>query len=158
MRQEESNNISSKENRYRLCLNLDQSKAPETVDFFLEHIDDEFSTYELASKLVELDKMYDMPRSLFDYIVALYKIAIEDGNIFAMNDLGALYYDGRGCNQDYEKVIYYYEMAAKSGNMISIENLGYCYYYGRHVSIDYEKAFHYFALGAFRSNRQKKMK
>ena len=35
-------------------------------------------------------------------------------NIYAMNDLGALYYDGRGCEQDFSKAIYYYEMAAIS--------------------------------------------
>ena len=90
-----------------------------------------------------------MPRVLFDFIADLYKDAIEAGNTNAMNDLGALYYDGRGCEQDFTKAVFYYDMAAKLGNRQAQENLGYCFYYGRNVPVDYEKAFHCFALGAF---------
>ena len=86
---------------------------------------------------------------MFDFIVGLYENAIADGNIYAMNDLGALYYNGRGCEQNFEKAVYYYEKAAKHGNRQAQQNLGYCYYYGRNIPVDYKKAFHYFALGAF---------
>ena len=133
--------------RIRLALNPEIS--PETVKFFEFHENEDIPAYDFATELVQCDKTVDMPRVLFDFIVSLYENAISDGNIHAMNDLGALYYDGRGCEQDFSKAVYYYEMAAKLGNRQSQENLGYCYYYGRNVEIDYKKAFHYFALGAF---------
>ena len=130
-------------------LNLDPELFPETVEFFTQHVDDEISAYEMASALVQCDKTSDMTRELFDFIVGLYKEAIDEGKVEAMNDLGALYYDGRGCEEDFSKAVYYYDMAAKAGSRQAQENLGYCYYYGRNMPVNYEKAFHYFALGAF---------
>ncbi len=138
-------NIEKKE----VKLNLDPELFPETVEFFTKYVDDEISAYEMATELVQCDKTSDMTRELFDFIVRLYKEAIDEGNVEAMNDLGALYYDGRGCEQDFTKAVYYYDMAAKSGSRQAQENLGYCFYYGRNMPVDYEKAFHYFALGAF---------
>ena len=139
----------TKEMRTKIKLKLDPQLSPETVEFFEIHKDDNIPAYEFATALVECDKTVAMPRCLFDFIVGLYENAIADGNINAMNDLGALYYDGRGCEQDFTKAVYYYDMAAKFGNRQAQENLGYCYYYGRNVPVDYERAFHYFALGAF---------
>ena len=132
-----------------IMLNLDPELFPETVEFFKQHVEDEISSYDMATALVQCDKTSDMPRELFDFIVGLYKSAIDEGNPEAMNDLGALYYDGRGCEQDFTKAVYYYDMAAKAGSRQAQENLGYCYYYGRNVPVDYEKAFQYFSLGAF---------
>ncbi len=133
----------------QIRLELDPEQSPEAIAFFAEHIDDEVSAYDLATALVQCDKTRDMPRSLFAFIVELYKEAAESGNDAALNDLGALYYDGRGCEQDFTKAVFYYDKAAKLGNCQAQENLGYCYYYGRNMPVDYEKAFHYFALGAF---------
>lgn len=133
----------------RIRLELDPALLPETVAFFEAQLNEELSAYELAAALVACDRTVDMPRVLFDFIADLYKKAIDSGDTDAMNDLGALYYDGRGCEQDFTKAVYYYDMAAKLGNRQAQENLGYCYYYGRNVPVDYEKAFHYFALGAF---------
>ena len=80
----------------------------------------------------------------------MFDLEIGAGNADAMNDLGALYYDGsRGFEQSFEKAVRYYSMAAENGSRQAQENLGYCYYYGRDGEPDYEKAFHYFALGAF---------
>lgn len=144
----EERTISSEE-RNHIRLELDPEALPETTAFFSKHETDEFSSYELATALVQCDKTVDMPRVLFDFIVDLYNDAAEAGNTGAMNDLGALYYDGRGCEQDFTKAVFYYDKAARLGNRQAQENLGYCYYYGRNMPIDYEKAFHYFALGAF---------
>ena len=85
--------------------------------------------YVLASAIVQCDRTVDMPRELFDFVVSLYLDAIENGNVDAMNDLGALYYDGRGCEQDFKKAVRYYHMAAQNGSRQAQENLGYCYYY-----------------------------
>ena len=132
-----------------LLASLDVAKFPETVAYLEQSKTEEMSAYELATNLVNCDRTSVMPRLLFDFIVALYTEECDRRNHFAMNDLGALYYDGRGCEQDFTKAVYYYDMAAKLGNRQAQENLGYCYYYGRNIPIDYEKAFHYFALGAF---------
>lgn len=137
------------ENIKCIRLVLNPELLPETIKFFELHENEDIPAYDFATALVQCDKTVEMPRVLFDFIVSLYENAISVGNIYAMNDLGALYYDGRGCEQDFSKAIYYYEMAAKLGNRQAQENLGYCYYYGRSVDVDYEKAFHYFALGAF---------
>ena len=141
--------ITSKVLREKIRLELDPKQSPETIRFLKKTESEDFTPYELATKLAECDKTAVMSRVLFDYIVELYLEAIQDNNANAMNDLGALYYGGRGCIQDYSKAVYYYEKAAQLGNRQAQENLGYCYYYGRSVSVDYEKAFHYFALGAF---------
>ena len=133
-----------------ILLELDPKQSPEAVAFF-ESMEkgSELSAFELATALVKCDTAREMPRILFDFIVGLYEEAIADGSSDAMNDLGVLYYDGRGCEQDYAKAFRYYKKAAKLGHRRAQENLGYCYYYGRSVPIDYEKAFRYFALGAF---------
>ena len=133
----------------KVRLALDPALLPETVAFFEHHKDEDLAAYDFATALIQCDTAAPMPRCLFDFIVTLYKSAIDDGNADAMNDLGALYYDGRGCHQDFAEAVHYYDMAAKLGNRQAQENLGYCYYYGRNVAVDYQKAFHYFALGAF---------
>lgn len=142
------------ENKYISKINelrsfLDIAKFPETIACLEQCSVEEISAYELATDLVNCDRTSKMPRLLFDFIVDLYNEECDKGNHFAMNDLGALYYDGRGCEQDYTKAVCYYNMAAEHGNGQAQENLGYCYYYGRDIPVDYEKAFHYFSLGAF---------
>lgn len=138
--------------RTKIRLELDPELLPKTVELFALHKDEELPAYDLATALVGCDRTANMPRCLFDFIVGLYEKAIAEGNDDAMNDLGTLYYNGRGCNQDFTKALYYYEMAFRHGNRQAAENLGYCYYYGRSIPADYEKAFHYFALGAFEGN------
>ncbi len=130
-------------------LELDPLVSPEAIAFLETNELSKYTTFELATELSHCDRTVAMPRVLFDYIVELYIDAAQHGNSDALNDLGALYYDGRGCDQDFSKAVFYYQEAAAKGNRQAQENLGYCYYYGRMGSVDYEKAFHYFALGAF---------
>ena len=142
--------MEKEEKLHNIRLELDPKASPEAVALFEKmETGAEMTAYELATALAECDKGRKVPRALFDFIVELYKEAIEEGNADAMNDLGALYSNGRGCEQDYKKAVAYYEMSAKLGHRCATENLGYCYYYGRSVPKDYEKAFLYFSLGAF---------
>ena len=139
----------------RVAAQVDWDTFPETSDYFdtilreCELLEDE--PYQIASALIDCDKPKHLPPFLIDYITDLYLMEIEDGNHYAMNDLGAQYYDGsRGFEQSFEKAMYYYKLAAAHGDRQAQENLGYCYYYGRNMPApDYEKAFQYFALGAF---------
>ena len=106
--------------------------------------------YAIVSSILELDKPKKFPDCLIDFITGVLEAEIAAGSADAMNDLGAMYYEGyRGFEQNFEKAMHYYHMAAANGNRAAQENLGYCYYYGRNGDPDYEKAFHYFALGAF---------
>lgn len=74
----------------------------------------------------------------------LKKLSIT-GNAKAINLLGALYYEGRYVEQDFEKAANYYMKAAELGYPLAMSNAGYCYYYGNGVDQDYEKAFLYFS-------------
>lgn len=128
---------------------LDGNLFPETYSY-LYSVDRSSDPFNIATDLINLDAPEDFPGFLIDFITELYEAAIACGNSQAMNDFGALYYDGhRGFEQSFEKAMMYYHMAAQHGNRQAQENLGYCYYYGRDGKRDYEKAFHYFALGAF---------
>lgn len=99
--------ITSKVLREKIRLELDPKQSPEAISFLKKTESEDFTSYELATKLAECDKTAVMSQALFDYIVELYLEAIQDNNANAMNDLGALYYDGRGCEQDYSKAVYY---------------------------------------------------
>ncbi|MGN0697048.1 MAG: tetratricopeptide repeat protein [Oscillospiraceae bacterium] len=102
----------------------------------------------IACDMTELLPCGDIPEPVSDFVVCVYLDEIENGNADAMCDLGALYYNGRGVEQSYEKAVKYYTMSAELGCEQAAENLGYCYYYGRSVDIDYKKAYHYFIKGA----------
>ena len=134
----------------QIMLDLDPELFPETVAYLesIKHVK-YLSSFNIASHILECDKTSAMTPELFNFVVECFEEAIKEGNNYAMNDLGVLYYDGRGYNQDFSKAVYYYKMAAEHGNRLALENLGYCYYYGRSVPVDYEKAFNYFAVGAF---------
>ncbi len=131
-------------------IEIDGEQWPQLANYLKNLSEGEkLSNYDLACLFQDFDRNKDLPREIFDIVVANYKREIEKGNDEAMLRLGALYYMGRGCEQDYTKAVYYYEMAAEHGNREAYECLGYCYYYGRSMKVDYEKAFYYFALGAF---------
>ena len=71
------NNSISFEDCKRIHLELDPALLPETVAFFESRLNEELSAYELAAALVACDRTVDMPRVLFDFIVDLYKKAMQ---------------------------------------------------------------------------------
>lgn len=143
----------SKRDEVRACaekvLGLLGEKEARLIPFFENILEDDETADEPMTILHDLDVLKPFPQEVWDFVIELLEIEISDGNADAMNDLGAMYYDGTGCAQSFEKAVYYYHMAAENGSRQAQENLGYCYYYGRNVPVDYKKAFHYFALGAF---------
>ena len=129
---------------------LDPSEAKEVYDYLGSYVCGDAEPDVSAMDIVyDLRGMAPLPQLVWDFIIELLELAAEDGCDDALNDLGAMYYDGTGCEQSFEKAVACYEAAARLGNRQAQENLGYCYYYGRNMPVDYEKAFHYFALGAF---------
>ena len=57
--------------------------------------------------------------------------AAAAGDAQAMNDLGELYYEGKGVPQDYQKAKDWYEKAVDAGNAKAMRHLGYLYERGR---------------------------
>ena len=138
----------------RILSRLSPDVFPETFDYLASLQDEDgvvmTAPLDIANTVLGLDKPQCFPDYVIADLVKMYELEIEYGNVDAMNDLGAQYYDGnRGFEQSFEKAVRYYKMAAEKGNRQAQENLGYWYYYGRDGEPDYEKAFHYFALGAF---------
>ena len=85
-------------------------------------------------------------------MVYCYENCMNEGNLTAALNLGAMYYGGEFIPRNFRKAIEYYKLAAKSDDddtkIRALCNLGYCYYYGRDIPIDNEKAFNCFMRGA----------
>lgn len=103
---------------------------------------------EVADYIVWGDETRDIEPELLEQAVEYLHTAIENGSDTVMNSLGAMYYKGRGVEQDYSKAVYWYTEAANKGNVTSMSNLGYCYYYGRNIPVDYEKAYQMYTKAA----------
>ena len=86
----------------------------------------------------------ELSEKVLGYLHTLAELKIAD----ALIALGAMYYEGRGVEQDYEKAAKYYKEAADTGNSQAMSNYGYNCYYGNGVEVDYEKAYQYFAYAA----------
>ena len=88
----------------------------------------------LASGILSCDRTKAMPPELFAFVVRLYSVD-------AMNDLVALYYDGRGCCQDFTKAIHYFAMGAFRGRLGSLYKIGDMYRKGYYVEKNPAEAF-----------------
>lgn len=143
-------NLTEEINSIYAMLNADEyPEIHACLENVMENGEEELMAHDVAIALAEADKPLDLPDFIIEFITELLETCIANGDDNAMNDLGAMYYDGhRGFEQNFEKAVYYYDMAAQNGNRQAQENLGYCFYYGRIGEPDYEKAYHYFALGA----------
>ena len=69
----------------------------------------------------------------------------DEGNAEAQNVLGALYYEGRYVERNYELAAQLYIAAARKGHSLAMSNAGYCFYYGNGVKQNYAEAFKYFS-------------
>lgn len=83
-----------------------------------------------------------------DYATALaeYSWLASEGNPYAQNNLGSLYYHGNGVAQDYVKAVDWYMKAAKAGVSVAYNNLGHCYQKAHGVQRDYVTAQMWFML------------
>ncbi len=90
--------------------------------------------------IYKLGCMYEHKLLDMEMAIYYYKLATENGNIQAMNDLG-YYYQFR----NFEVAEKYYLMAIENNNINSYSNLAYCY---EKILNDYDKAKKYYELGA----------
>ncbi len=96
------------------------------------------------------DMTKPVEQGLYDRAVGYLKKAIDAGRTEAMISYGALFYNGRGVEQDFDRAVHWYREAADRGNPTAISYMGYMYYYGRgNLEVDMEKAYRYFSKAAF---------
>ena len=81
-------------------------------------------------------------------IVEYLNKAVLTGNVDAMNQLAAMYAEGRVVEQDDQQAYLWYKMASDNGNALATSNLGFRYYYGQGVEQNFEEAFKCFSKAA----------
>lgn len=90
------------------------------------------------------DKAWDcMEKENYAQAIEFLEKALEAGEIEAYCDLGNLYFEGNGVEQDYKRAFDYYMKGAKAGDPYCMENLGMCYFWGHGVDTDMQKAAFY---------------
>ena len=68
----------------------------------------------------------------------------ENGDANAMYELGALYHNGRGTEQDFKEAMKWYRKAADMGNVWAMLNVGLMYFEGWGVKKDYDEAMKWY--------------
>ncbi len=89
-----------------------------------------------------------------DYAGALQELRrlAAQGDARAMNDLGAMYQNGKGVARNYRKAMRWYRKAARKGNVTALTNIGYLYDNGLGVKKNPEKAVEYYRKAAFKGD------
>jgi TPR repeat protein len=72
----------------------------------------------------------------YNHALIWMRKAAEAGQLFALNDLGDLYYSGEGVPQDYQQAFVWYSKGALAGNIFAMANLAYLYEHGWGVNKD----------------------
>ncbi|WP_127560467.1 tetratricopeptide repeat protein [Nioella ostreopsis] len=72
----------------------------------------------------------------------------EAGEASAQLDLGMIYWDGEGVEQDYVRAVQLFRQAAEQGNAIAQSNLAYAYYNAEGVENDDNAAMYWAGLSA----------
>ena len=95
-------------------------------------------------KLGWFDKGWEcMDKENYAQAKEYFEKAIAEGKTEAYCDLGNLYFNGQGVEQDYKKAFELYQKGAKAGNPWCMDNLGMCYFWGHGVETDLQKAAFY---------------
>ena len=85
-----------------------------------------------------------------DYVTALreWRPLAEQGHAKAQFNLGVMYADGEGIQQDYGQAAQWYRRAAEQGDADAQTNLGWMYGTGRGVPQNYGQAVEWYRLAA----------
>ncbi len=142
---------------------LNAEQYPEMRDSIMTAIEcfEDYGLFNIALEIQESDISKKMPLCVTELLEQMYLEITNSESVsdetagLSYNNLGILYYDGRGYEKDYSKCIEYLEKADQLGCKLAAENLGFCYYYGLP---DYEKAYKYFIKGALYGGHESMMK
>jgi TPR repeat protein len=88
----------------------------------------------------------------FDAAARDYDSAAARGNVYAMNDLGLLYLQGKGVARDYAEAFRWFEKAQNGGNALAMNNIGFLYERGQGVPQDYAEARRWYEKAAEKGN------
>ncbi len=109
----------------------DRFLLTEALDFLIRETKD-------PDYMVELGAVYYEQRR-FDLALKYYELAAEYNNIYAISDLGYIWYYGRTGEKNYEKAFYYFDRARQMGNLIATYKVADMYKNGYYVQQDTEK-------------------
>ena len=112
--------------------------------------------YKLPADLGDRDALYKLANAYFygqddalDYQQAMkiYKNNFGD-DPDAIYNMGYMYYNGLGCEEDKKKAFDLYKLAAQMGNSKAYNDLANMYFLGEEVEQNYAQAFKYYAQAA----------
>lgn len=110
--------------------------------------DDEFAFIEACNFLIETENDPDAMVHLGGYYYAkekyhlaekYYLMADENGNDWAADGLGFIYYYGRAGERDFKKAMYYFSIAKNRGNLEAAMKIADMYHHGYGVTKDETK-------------------
>ena len=124
----------------KICRKFYTMSNPKEDDFFLyaEALSFLIEQTKDPDRMVELGAMYYEQKE-FDLALKYYEMAAEYENIYAISDLGYIWYYGRTGERDYEKAFYYFNKAAEMGSLIAKYKVADMYRNGYFVEKDDEK-------------------
>jgi TPR repeat protein len=117
----------------------------ESAKWYLKYYED--SVYTTESLAMIFDGSGCFAEAAFFYLKPA-----EKGSAEAQNNLGRLYYSGKGVAQDYTEAAKWYLMAAEKGSSNSQFRIGLMYNDGKGVKQDYKEAEKWFRKAANRGN------
>lgn len=95
------------------------------------------------------------------YLKGDYKAAYEEwlplaelGDVEAQYNLGVMFDEGAGVEQDFAAAVTWYRKAAEQGFVDAQTNLGIMYYHGLGVSRDIAEAAHWFRMAASQGDEE----
>jgi len=86
----------------------------------------------------ELGAMYYTQRE-FNLALNYYEMAAKEGNLYAISNLGYIWYYGRTVKKNYEKAFYYFDKARRMGDLVSAYKIADMYKNGFYVEKDIKK-------------------
>lgn len=89
-------------------------------------------------------KHISAPAPVDEYVMAL----AEQGVSEAQNNLGVMYKDGQGVDQDYNEAARWFLLAAQQDNTLAQLNLGWLYHAGKDLCQDTDSARYWYSRAA----------
>ena len=84
-----------------------------------------------------------LPSTLYHLFISLWMLRGRETHTNSSN-LGLMYYNGQGVEQDYKKAVYWWDKSAEQGDADAQHNLGLMYDNGQGVEQDYKKAVYWY--------------
>ncbi len=103
----------------------------EALRFLIEEVKDD-------AYMVELGGLY-YESGQFELALKYYELAAEHNNLYAISNLGYIWYYGRTGEKNYEKAFYYFDKARRAGDVVAAYKVADMYRNGYYVEKDYEK-------------------